>query len=161
MGPRIDRFKSKDTTFISGHSIPHICLGGFILIFGFMAFNAGSKGSISNEGDGEAISVACLSTLSACSSGGITVLFIWKFHPAGGKWSVSRIINGCLSGMVCVCAGISNTFICSTRSKIYLALEHTSNVVLNALGANMYLVLCGANEGYLIFNTKILVILRL
>lgn len=70
-----------------------------------MAFNAGSQGTISNQGDGEAIASACLSTLVACSSGGITVLFIWKFHPNGGKWSLSRIINGCLAGMVSVCAG--------------------------------------------------------
>ena len=63
LGPRIDRFKDKDSTFIAGHSIPHISLGGFILIFGFMAFNAGSQGTMSQKGDGEAIAAACLSTL--------------------------------------------------------------------------------------------------
>ena len=49
LGPRIDRFKDKNSTFISGHSIPHVSLGGFILIFGFMAFNAGSQ--VKNEID--------------------------------------------------------------------------------------------------------------
>jgi Amt family ammonium transporter len=63
LGPRIDRFKDKDSMYISGHSIPHISLGGFILIFGFMAFNAGSQGTMSQKGDGEAIAAACLSTL--------------------------------------------------------------------------------------------------
>ena len=46
LGPRIDRFKDKQSTFISGHSIPHISLGGFILAFGFIAFNAGSHVSL-------------------------------------------------------------------------------------------------------------------
>ena len=47
LGPRIDRFRDAKSTYISGHSIPLIALGGFILIFGFMAFNGGSQGSIS------------------------------------------------------------------------------------------------------------------
>ncbi len=34
------------------HSVPLAALGGFILIFGFFAFNGGSQGSISNPGDG-------------------------------------------------------------------------------------------------------------
>ena len=35
---------------VPGHSVPLAGLGGFILIFGFLAFNGGSQGSISNEG---------------------------------------------------------------------------------------------------------------
>ena len=55
LGPRIDRFKDKNSTFISGHSIPHVSLGGFILIFGFMAFNAGSQVQLKNEGQSSVI----------------------------------------------------------------------------------------------------------
>ena len=118
MGPRIDRFKDKNSTFISGHSIPHSSLGGFILAFGFIAFNAGSKvrflnqkiyfhllsmyvasncssilfqGSISQIGDGEIIGTAAYSTLIGCSSGGATVLFLWKLLPVwGGNWSLGK-----------------------------------------------------------------------
>ena len=43
LGPRIDRFRDDNSKYISGHSIPLISLGAFILIFGFMAFNAGSQ----------------------------------------------------------------------------------------------------------------------
>ena len=43
LGPRIDRFKDDNSKYISGHSIPLVSLGGFILIFGFFAFNAGSQ----------------------------------------------------------------------------------------------------------------------
>ena len=43
LGPRIDRFRDDNSKYISGHSIHLISLGAFILIFGFMAFNAGSQ----------------------------------------------------------------------------------------------------------------------
>lgn len=106
LGPRIDRFLDKKSTYISGHSIPHVSLGGFILIFGFMAFNGGSQTSISQPGDGAIVGTAIISTLVACGTSGIVVLLIWKVHPSGdGKWSLGKIINGCLAGMVSVCAG--------------------------------------------------------
>ena len=37
------KFKGEDDPAISGHSIPLISLGAFILIFGFFAFNGGSQ----------------------------------------------------------------------------------------------------------------------
>ena len=43
LGPRVDRFRDEESKYIAGHSIPLISLGGFILTFGFMAFNAGSQ----------------------------------------------------------------------------------------------------------------------
>ena len=48
LGPRIDRFRDTNSKYIAGHSIPLISLGGFILIFGFMAFNAGSQVYLQN-----------------------------------------------------------------------------------------------------------------
>uniref|UniRef100_A0A1I7WL85 Ammonium_transp domain-containing protein n=1 Tax=Heterorhabditis bacteriophora TaxID=37862 RepID=A0A1I7WL85_HETBA len=46
MGPRIGRFhkSSNKSIEIKGHSVPFSALGGFILIFGFLAFNGGSTG---------------------------------------------------------------------------------------------------------------------
>ena len=38
-------------------------LGGFILFFGFLAFNGGSQGSISNAGDAAAVSLAIVNTI--------------------------------------------------------------------------------------------------
>ena len=43
LGPRLDRFKDENSRFISGHTVPLDSLGGFILIFGLCAFNAGSQ----------------------------------------------------------------------------------------------------------------------
>ena len=53
IGPRIGRFaKHGGLVEIPGHSIPLSALGGFILVLGFLAFNAGSqvsKYNIQNE----------------------------------------------------------------------------------------------------------------
>ena len=38
-------------------------LGGFILFFGFLAFNGGSQGSISNAGDAAVVSLAIVNTI--------------------------------------------------------------------------------------------------
>ena len=44
IGPRKGRFSEEgNPNKMSGHSVPLAALGGFILIFGFLAFNAGSQ----------------------------------------------------------------------------------------------------------------------
>ena len=101
IGSRTDRW-NKNVNMV-GHSIPLICLGFFILNFGFLAFNGGSQGAISNAGDGEAFALAVLNTQVACSSGGITVLMLSKLFS--GKYSLMKAINGALAGMVSLCAG--------------------------------------------------------
>ena len=118
LGPRLDRFpkihptdsaatQSKPAAAsatrppranpISGHSMPLVSLGGFILITGFMAFNGGSQGSISRPGDGDAVGRAILATMVACGSSGMVVLLANKFF-VGGTWSLPAIVNGCITG---------------------------------------------------------------
>ena len=101
IGSRTDRWTGN--VKMTGHSIPLICLGFFILNFGFLAFNGGSQGAISNEGDGPAFALAVVNTQMACSAGGITVLMILKLFT--GKYSLQKAINGALAGMVSLCAG--------------------------------------------------------
>ena len=44
IGPRTGRFGQTGRPIqMSGHSMPMCALGGFILLFGFLAFNAGSQ----------------------------------------------------------------------------------------------------------------------
>ena len=44
MGPRLGRFDNDGKPIdIPGHSVPLAGLGGFILLFGFLAFNGGSQ----------------------------------------------------------------------------------------------------------------------
>ena len=40
-----------------------VSLGGFILIFGFLACNAGSQGAISRKGDGSTVALAIVNTI--------------------------------------------------------------------------------------------------
>lgn len=105
IGPRTLRFsKDGELNNVPGHSVPLAGLGGFILIFGFLAFNGGSQGSISNPGDGDTVGLAIVNTILGASTGGLTVLFINKFcfHQ---PWSFLMTLNGALTGMVSLCAG--------------------------------------------------------
>ena len=52
-------------------------LGGFILFFGFMAFNGGSQTSISNAGDGAAVALAITNTVL---SGSVAAFFTLIFQ---------------------------------------------------------------------------------
>jgi len=116
MGPRMGRFKDGKPVNIPGHSVPLAGLGGFILVFGFLAFNGGSQASISEEGDGGIVALAIVNTILGGSAGGISVLLLTKFkwivknfllrqHAERGKWSFLLTLNGCLAGMVSICAG--------------------------------------------------------
>jgi len=111
IGPRRGRF-TKDGTPIDmpGHSVPLAALGGFILLFGFLAFNGGSQLAIVNEGDAAAVGLAIVNTIIGGCGGGLTVLFLFKFILKGtwgndGKWSLLLTLNGVLTGMVAQCAG--------------------------------------------------------
>ena len=57
-----------------------------------------AQASISAPGDGGVVAKAVLNTLVACCTAGTVVLFVNKALP-GGKWSIVKLINGCLAGM--------------------------------------------------------------
>ena len=98
LGPRIGRFGAGGVNLpMPGHSVPFISLGAFILIFGFFAFNGGSRAQITGENDGAVVARAVVNTLLGCIGGGLAVLFTTKIFR-GGKWSLVQLINGCLSG---------------------------------------------------------------
>ena len=76
-------------------------LGGFILVFGFFAFNGSSQGSISAPGDGAAVSIAVKNTVMSACGGAFTTLLMNKTKYFGDKkWSYLTTLNGCLTGMV-------------------------------------------------------------
>ena len=56
-----------------------------------------SKASISAPGDGRVVARAVVNTLVGCCTAGTVVLFVNKLLP-GGKWSIIKLINGCLAG---------------------------------------------------------------
>ena len=105
-----------------GHSVPLAAIGGFILLFGFLAFNGGSEvppnsmdakhtlisyvyqAAISGPGNSDAVARAVVNTILGGCSGGLTVLFTNRLL-LGGLWSYSLSLNGTLAGMVAQCAG--------------------------------------------------------
>ncbi|KAK6191639.1 hypothetical protein SNE40_003278 [Patella caerulea] len=106
LGPRKGRFHkgSKTVVPIRGHSVPLAALGGFILLFGFLAFNGGSQLTISNAGDGEAISLSVVNTIISGSMSALVSLIINRLTGTS-KWSLLTTLNGALTGMVAICAG--------------------------------------------------------
>ena len=100
IGPRRGRFNKKgDPIDMPGHSAPLTALGGFILIFGFLAFNGGSQGSISEEGDGDVVALAIVNTILGAAAGGLIVLFTNKFILKK-LWSFTQSLNGALAGLL-------------------------------------------------------------
>uniref|UniRef100_A0A1I8GPP1 Ammonium transporter n=2 Tax=Macrostomum lignano TaxID=282301 RepID=A0A1I8GPP1_9PLAT len=105
LGPRIGRFddETKKPLDIRGHSVPLASLGGFILFFGFFAFNGGSQLSISNSGDGSVVAIAMVNTILSGSVAAFATLLLGRIR--GPHWSLLQTINGGLAGMVAICAG--------------------------------------------------------
>lgn len=133
LGARTNRWKAHEG--MRGHSVPLVCLGFLILNFGFLAFNGGSQGAISNPGDGEAFSRAVVNTQVGarptwrpsreaggikpspqlgCGMGGVTGLFIYKvtlspefpmLQVFSGHYSLVKAINCAVAAMVSLCAG--------------------------------------------------------
>lgn len=120
LGARIGRFKtpSQPAVPLLGHSVPvralpglarlrgipnpqfqFAALGGFILMFGFFAFNGGSQASISAPGDGPIVAKAMINTIINAAFSTLTVLF---FRRMSGHWSFLRAVNATLTGPVCI-----------------------------------------------------------
>ena len=78
-------------------------LGGFILFVGFLAFNGGSQLSISNPGDGLALSIAVMSTVLGGSTSAMITMLLYKVTDAirgqDHYWSLIVTINGGLAGI--------------------------------------------------------------
>merc|ERR1711997_283421 len=94
-----------------GHSVPLAGLGGFILLFGFLAFNGGSQLSITNEGDSAAVGIVIVNTIIGGCSGGLVAMFITWFQTR--KWSYLITLNGCLTGTYITFLSTCSCIICS------------------------------------------------
>ncbi|KAK3591878.1 hypothetical protein CHS0354_005081 [Potamilus streckersoni] len=112
LGPRIGKF-DKETgrpVDIKGHSVPLAALGGFILLFGFFAFNGSSQGHISQPGDGVIVAIAIKNTALSATGGAFTALIMNKTYFGDKKWSFLTTLNGCLTGMVSICGGCNQYY---------------------------------------------------
>jgi Amt family ammonium transporter len=72
-----------------------------ILIAGFLSFNGGSLGSMTNPGDGEIIARVITNTVLGGTGGGIATLCATKLGLLGPPvWNFSLTVNATLIGMV-------------------------------------------------------------
>jgi ammonium transporter, Amt family len=106
LGPRIGKYTVVDGTVVKvnkipGHNLVLSALGGFILWFGFFAFNAASGYNIVGEGaiiTGRVAIVTCLGG----ASGACTLLFYTRIRE--GTWDMMTSLNGLLAGMIATCS---------------------------------------------------------
>lgn len=100
LGPRIGKYNSDGSVnFISGHNIPLVALGAFILWFGWFGFNPGSSLGLD---DPEQVARIAMNTNLAAASGSVAAMFtVWaKF----GKPDLALTLNGALAGLVAITA---------------------------------------------------------
>jgi hypothetical protein len=72
-----------------------------LLIVGFLSFNGGSLGTITNAGDGATVARVMINTLLAASGGSVTILALTKLGFFGpSTWNFSLTLNAAITGMV-------------------------------------------------------------
>jgi Amt family ammonium transporter len=111
VGPRLGRFDpdTSEPREIRGHSLMMVTLGGFILWFGFFAFNAGSTAGLTDQ-----VGKIALNTGYAGAAGaiGVTLISYLRRIPL----LLTSTINGSLAGLVAIAAG------CATMDPPFAAL---------------------------------------
>ena len=137
IGPRIGRFVDGKTHHIPGHSTPLTCLGGFILLTGFLGMVLGHSHNIE---------LSATNIILGGSGAGITAMFVrWagphlyllnrqKKLPRRRKrhqyWSFLTLVDSTLCGMVALCPGCNiiptsgAVFIGIAAGLSYLAIEN-------------------------------------
>lgn len=111
--PRTGKFNYDGSpNLISGHNMPLVSLGVFVLWFGWFGFNAGSSLGF---GDPEQVSRIVINTNLAAAAGAVTAMVTaWaKF----GKPDLALTLNGALAGLVAITAPCA---VVSPGSAIYI-----------------------------------------
>ncbi|MDD2626829.1 MAG: ammonium transporter [Candidatus Methanomethylophilus sp.] len=106
LGPRIGKYdKDGKAHAFPGHNLTIAALGVFILWFGWFGFNGGSSLGISSFELGTLTGEVLLITCLAAAAGTVSSMLYSRFKF--GYPDVSFTLNGCLAGMVAICAGAS------------------------------------------------------
>ena len=95
VGPRLGKYNADGTSnIISGHNVPYVIIGTFILFFGWFGFNIGG---------GDSIGLNAVNTLLAGATGSVVALYIQIMRT--GKADTLMACNGALAGLVGITAG--------------------------------------------------------
>ena len=95
VGPRLGKYNADGSSnIISGHNVPYVIIGTFILFFGWFGFNIGG---------GDSIGLNAVNTLLAGATGSVVALYIQIMRT--GKADTLMACNGALAGLVGITAG--------------------------------------------------------
>jgi Amt family ammonium transporter len=111
VGPRIGKYVNGKPRAIPGHNIPMVCIGTFILAFGWFGFNPGSTLS----GTDLRISFVVVNTMLAGTTAALGCMF-WLMFVRGLKPDPSMMCNGMLAGLVAITA--PSAFVSTTGAGI-------------------------------------------
>lgn len=77
-------------------------MGSFFFVLGMLAFNTGSRGSITNPGDGLAIAKVAVNTIICVAGSTVTALVFNRFvvERSSSGWDFDIGANGSFIGMV-------------------------------------------------------------
>ena len=94
VGPRTGKFNADGSSnILSGHNVPFVVIGTFILFFGWFGFNINSG----------SIGLNATNTLMAGATGSVVALYIQLVRT--GKTDILFACNGALAGLVGITAG--------------------------------------------------------
>jgi len=97
VGPRIGKFAANGTAnLMSGHNLPYVVIGTFILFFGWFGFNINT---------GDSIGLNAINTLLAGATGSVVALYIVLVRT--GKTDILVACNGALAGLVGITAPVA------------------------------------------------------
>ena len=97
VGARKGKFNADGSSnVISGHSIPFVVIGTFILFFGWFGFNINT---------GDSIGLNAMNTLLAGATGAVVALYIQLART--GKLDILMACNGALAGLVGITAPVA------------------------------------------------------
>ena len=121
VGPRRVKFRSDGTVRSTPPSnIPVVTLGVFILWFGWLGFNGGSRLALGSAADAVAMSHVLVNTNLAGAAGVIAAIAVSR--PILGRVDLLAGLNGAIAGLVSITAGPD-------------MVEHYWAIVIGAVGA--------------------------
>ena len=95
VGPRIGKYNADGSSnILSGHNVPYVVIGTFILFFGWFGFNINT---------GDSIGLNAANTLLAGATGSVVALYIQMMRT--GRTDILMACNGALAGLVGITAG--------------------------------------------------------